>query len=80
MNLKDINEVRRKVLDKLVDTRKNTVVHDFIKLEFNETNTYKVNNDIEITVLVNDEKQLLTCLENKVDKIITSNINLYKNN
>lgn len=78
VNLKDINEVRRKVLDKLVDTRKNTVVHDFIKLEFNETNTYKVNNDIEITVLVNDEKQLLTCLENKVDKIITSNINLYK--
>ena len=75
ISLKELNEVRRNLVNNLIDkrikNRKEIIVNDIPKI--NKTiNDGKVN----ISILVRNEEQLLTCL-NKVDNIYTDDYKLY---
>lgn len=77
VNLKDINEIRRKILDELINVRENTISHPFVKNKLNISKNRASDDELKIIVSVYNEKQLLVCLANKVNTIITSNFNLY---
>ena len=75
ISLKELNELRRNLVDKLISNRtknkKEIIINNIPKI--NETiNNGKVN----INVLVRNEEQLLTCL-NKVENIYTDDYKLY---
>ena len=75
ISLKELNELRRNLVDKLISNRtknkKEIIINNIPKI--NKTiNDGKVN----ISILVRNEEQLLTCL-NKVDNIYTDDYKLY---
>ena len=76
VNLKSINEVRRKLVDKLIEVR------SFSKRELvnykNICDSYiKANNNISLNVLVRNEEQLRCCIDNNVDSIYVVDYDLY---
>lgn len=75
ISLKELNELRRKLVTKLINKRienkKEIIINEIPKIEDN----VKTNN-VNINVLVRNEDQLLACL-NKVDNIYTDDYNLY---
>ena len=75
INLKELNELRRNLvnilIDKRIENKKEVIINEVPKIE----ETIK-RNKVSINVLVRNEEQLLTCL-NKVDNIYTDDYNLY---
>ena len=76
VSLKSINEVRRKLVDKLIEVR------SFSKRELvnykNICDSYiKANNNISLNVLVRNEEQLRCCIDNNVDSIYVVDCDLY---
>ena len=76
ISIKEINELRRQAVNKLINIRENA------KNEFIINNVYFKNskqaNIFGLSVTVNNEEQLLTCLELNVDRIYTANEKLYE--
>lgn len=74
--IKELNELRRNVLDKLQEKRENHKVK-FIKnsINFQEIN---INPSLGKTATVFTEEQLLACKNNKISRIYTSNKKLYE--
>ena len=72
-----INEIRRILVDKLIDIRcmnkKDIVINNVDDKYYDIVN----NNKLEINALVRNEEQLLTCLENNIDNIYTPDYELY---
>ena len=76
VSLKSINEVRRKLVDKLIEVR------SFSKRELvnykNICDSYiKASNNISLNVLVRNEEQLRCCIDNNVDSIYVVDYDLY---
>lgn len=77
VSIKELNELRRKAIDELIELRKNKRK----KYQKKETQDYKTltkDNKIRINALVRNEEQLLTCLANNIDYIYTSDKRLYE--
>ena len=71
-----INELRRNLIDKLIDIRSNT------KKEYIEENSIELEkknstDKIKISVLVRTEEQLKECLDNNISTIYVDNYDLY---
>ncbi len=72
-----INEIRRVLVDKLINIRCNNNKEIIINtIENNYYNTPN-NNKLSINVLVRNEEQLLTCINNNIDNIYTTDYDLY---
>ena len=75
INIKDLNDIRRQIIDKLIDKRVN-YNRTLNKLEYNPI--INMNNDkIEISVSITNENQYEKLRQLKVDNIYTNNIELY---
>ncbi len=80
INLKDINELRRNILEELIKIRENYIPNEVLIIE-NETinqNINDINDEFKINVLVRNEEQLKCCLDNHVNNIYVTDYNLYK--
>ncbi len=76
ISLKSLNEVRRKLVDKLIIERtninKNIIINDITN------NNIKSNKDkINLNILVRNEEQLKCSLDNKLDNIYVTDYELY---
>lgn len=71
-----INELRRILVDKLIEVRckskKEIIINDVVVNNYTGSN-----NKVSINVLVRNEEQLLTCLNNNIDNIYTIDYDLY---
>ena len=75
INIKDLNELRRSVVEKLINKRKQQKKEVIIKqVEFD---TYKDKIEPEPTCSVYTEEQLLTCLDLKFKRIYINDKSLY---
>lgn len=77
VNLKDINELRRKLVNKLIDTRIKSKKEIIINKETSNNGYIKSNNSLSLNVLVRTEEQLKCCLNNNIDNIYITDYNLY---
>lgn len=77
INIKDINELRRLAVAKLVELRENKKV-DVIdtKYELNYNGSFQ--NNITFSFLVRNEEQLKVCLDKKVKRIYVTDKKLYE--
>ena len=78
INLKSLNETRRKVIEKLTIIRSNINRKDnnIIKMIEKEKNI-TLDNNISLNVLVRTEEQLKCAIDNNVDNIYITDYNLY---
>jgi putative protease len=75
INIKDLNELRRECINKLILMRSSKVKNDF---SINIPNIIKnVSIEPKISVLVRNEDQFNIVIRNNIDIIYTSNISLY---
>jgi len=84
INIKDLNELRRECIDKLIEIRENVNKDRVINTNYkDEKIIYNKSNENSIAVLVRNEEQLSVALEKKVDRIYVTDKSLYlkyKNN
>lgn len=75
INIKDLNELRRECIDKLIISRSLKVKNDF---SINIPNIVKnISNEPKISVLVRNEDQFNIVIRNNINTIYTTNIDLY---
>ena len=80
ISLKELNELRRNLTDKLIELKVKVSPKLVKKIEKEEN--YNCNKKIKMSVLVRNEEQLLTCLEEYIDNIyVTDHVlfNKYSN-
>lgn len=77
ISLSNLNETRRKVIEKLINTRENKKIEVIINKQ--KVNNYPktTTNKLSINVLVRTEEQLKCCLDNNIDTIYITDYNLY---
>ncbi len=75
--IKDLNELRRMVIEELISTRENKGPTIVIKEEDKQEKITK-DETLRINALVRNEQQLLTCLANDISLIYTDDRELYK--
>ena len=78
INLKSLNETRRKIIEKLTIIRSNINRKDnnIIKM-IEKENIITLENNISLNVLVRTEEQLKCAIDNNVDNIYITDYNLY---
>lgn len=76
VGLKMINEVRRRLVNNLMNLRKNRKYERKV-LDVREKNYVKSGNKCYLNVLVRNEEQLKCCLDNEVDNIYVTDEGLY---
>lgn len=77
ISLKNINEVRRRLVDKLIDIRENKKRDVVINRDDGCAIDVRNNDKKYLNVLVRNEEQLKCCLDNKIDNIYVSDYELY---
>lgn len=77
ISLKSINEVRRRLVMKLIDLRSNKK-RDIVINKVKEQDCVKIDKNCYLNVLVRNEEQLKCCIDNRVDNIYVSDYDLYK--
>lgn len=78
INLKDMNELRRNAIDKLI-AKRSYPNQNFIKKDVPEEKvSYHQEDNIRLNVLVRTEEQLKCCLEYKVNDIYVTDYALYE--
>ena len=77
VNLKDINEIRRKLVDLLINIRSNPKKEIIINNDKIINDYIKSNNKNYLNVLVRNEEQLKCCIDNGVDNIYVTDYDLY---
>ena len=77
ISLKEINILRRKVIDGLIDKRTRINKKDNIK-DVKLNNYIKSDNNIYINALVRTEEQLRCCFDNNIDNIYITDYNLFQ--
>ncbi len=77
ISIKELNDLRREIVEELINTRENKSLYDKVKNNFEEEKLSVKNKDLKISVLVRNEEQLKVALKNKVDKIFTDSFALY---
>ena len=76
VGLKNINEVRRSLVNELINIRENKRV-DIVLNDIVDSNINNKDNNKYLNVLVRDEEQLRCCLDNDIDNIYVSDYDLY---
>ena len=76
ISLKEINIIRRKVIDKLIEKRTKIDKKDNIK-DIRLNNYIKSDNNIYINGLIRTEEQLKCCLDNNISNIYITDYNLF---
>ncbi len=75
IRVKELNEIRRELVDKLIDIRSNDKVKYLKeKVNFDKTN---YTGKRKITCSVNNEEQLKVCLDLNIDRIYVKELDLY---
>lgn len=78
VNLKDMNELRRRAIGRLIDKRIHSI-KNVIKMDYKDKNfVFKQDKGLHLNVLVRTEKQLKCCLECGVNDIYVTDYSLYK--
>lgn len=78
IQIKQINVIRRSLVNKLVEARKEVNIKFIEKKPVFILNNFKdFTNNSRISCLVNNEEQLKACLDLKVDNIYVNNLKLY---
>ena len=77
VNLRDINEVRRKLVERLIDLRSNKKKDFVISDEDININNDSISDKVCLNVLVRNEEQLKCCIDNGVDNIYVTDYDLY---
>lgn len=80
INLKDLNDIRRNGIDRLIDLRKNKPI-DYVVNNYEEEDSLMENDNdskISLNILVRNEEQLKCCLEENVNTIYVTDEALYK--
>jgi len=78
ISIKEINDLRRQLIDELIEKRKNYRNKEYIKNDYPFIKSDLSKQKLNINVLVRNEEQLKTCISNKVNYIYTDNYSLYK--
>ncbi len=79
VSIKELNELRRNLLNKLKEQRENYTTYPKIKnIIENKTNKVNDKNHLSISILVRNEEQMKVALNNKINYIYTPDIALYK--
>ena len=76
--IKELNELRREILDKLKEKREYSSSHDVV---IKNVKSYKLdtnNKGLIISVLVRNEDQLKECIDKKINYIYVTDYDLYK--
>ena len=76
--IKEINDLRRKALDKLKEKREYSSSYEAVIKELDNKNVSKKDDKLTISVLVRNEEQLKYAIKNRIDYIYTENYSLYK--
>lgn len=77
INIKDINELRRLLVDELINKRENINLNRPINNNINTKYLSKYDNNINLSVLVNTEEQYNALNKYNIKRIYISNISLY---
>ena len=77
ISIKDLNELRREVIEELTIERENSIPHEFKEVEFNLDKNNKSNKNFNINVLVRNEKQLDIVSKYPINIIYTDDYDLY---
>lgn len=78
VSIKELNELRRSVVDELISVRENISLYDKVINDYNVDLDHNKSKDLKISMLVRDEEQLKVAIKNKIDTIYTSDYDLYK--
>ena len=76
VSLKDINVLRRGVIDKLINKREQ-LDRDIVIKDIKDNYNYQMASKCCLNVLVRNEEQLKCCLDNEVDSIYVTDYSLY---
>ena len=79
ISIKEINELRRELIEELINVRENKINYDNIKNAI-KTNTIETKNNkkLNISILVRNEEQLIEAIKNNIDYIYITDYELYK--
>ena len=79
ISIKELNDLRRTLVEKLINKREYDIVKPFIKKEVN-INKKDINKEenLKINILVRTEEQLKCAIEEKLNNIYVNDYNLYK--
>lgn len=72
-----LNEIRRNLIDKLIKVRENTK-KEYVEYDVPNVLKQNNNNEIELSVLVRTEEQLIVCLTHNISTIYVDNYELYQ--
>lgn len=79
ISIKEINELRRYVIEELILKRENQRKKPFVELEVKEFSVKRLNySKLKLNLLVRTEEQLLAALNNEVNNIYVNDYSLYK--
>ena len=73
--LKELNDLRRELVEKLIELKISVPSKVINNIDIKDSK--KTNKPLKISVLVRNEEQLLSCLENNIDYIYISDISLF---
>ena len=76
--IKEINELRRTVLDKLKETREYSTSYEAVICDINTKQNKKSDNSLTISVLTRNEEQIKYSIKNRIDYIYIDNYSLYE--
>ena len=78
ISIKELNELRRELAQSLIERREFSSSYTTIKNKIKERKIEKKNDNLFISVLVRNETQLKTAIDNNVDIIYVTDYKLYK--
>lgn len=78
VNIKDLNEIRRDVVEKLITLRESRNIKIIKNTYIEDSKKEDKLKDISLNVLVRNEEQLLVCLNNNINTIYVTDFQLYK--
>lgn len=79
VSIKELNELRRTIIEELKEKREYYTPHKIVKEEYeNKKIKNNENNELKINILVRNEEQLKTCIEEKINNIYVQDYDLYK--
>ena len=73
-----LNEMRRKLVDQLIECRRYKLPVSFIEEKFSFSQISQKSNNFGLTCLVYDEEQLTTCLKYNFKRIYVNSLELYE--
>ena len=77
ISIKELNELRRLLTDELIEKRMYKSNYEIVTNKLKQVKFNKKENNLVISMLVRNEKQLLTAIKNNINYIFTDDLKLY---